>query len=638
MIGKGMGIGAGRRSIESGKQYDSLFSAPIMSDPIMHRDGDVDDTLKLMGKIAADNSYQVKKLAAQLTGASMDESCRNIWNFVFQNIQYNQDKAGVEQLRTPSRTWADRKQGVDCDCMSIFESALLREMNIPHRFRVVKFSDGDFEHVYVVVPRNGNSLAAGQIIMDAVLHGYNKEKQYNQAQDYSMSGTKVQLLNGIPIQVLNGVGKSTYSQAEVNEYNRKLKLFLQAQRDTIAQTPSLVKNLNPQQAIYNLNYAISTWDNPHNRVTSVQVLADKERQFNPETSLFRSILSFFNGEIGCHDVCEAGYINLPDTVMDSIQGSGTANAMNGITNAMNGITNDMYGDPIVMNDPNVFKIPMATPRGAFLTLVRLNAFNLADKLAVGFFPVNVFGETYDGQWYSERTGGQRDGFPTYNYAGRYSAAFGLSTSEHLNARRILFDKVLRRWNNFGGEWKALKEASIKGAHKMLDRARPLPGFKYWCLYNDRGLVPADGTSPTSVDPSFSLNGLEGTGLGEPVTAAVITAAGTVLVSLLAFFSSIKKPGNASVDPATGLSIPTNPTTNPDPTGHPDAVINPATGMWYSAKTGETYDIVSKTWIKNTTTSSFTKYALIAGALILGATGIYYFMGSDEKKVKKQIAK
>lgn len=629
MIGKSVSIGAGKRQIESGRQYEHLFSAPVKSDPIIHRDGDVDDTLRLMGKIASQHSYQVQKLAKQLKGSNTEETCRNVWDFVYKNIQYTNDKDGVEQLRTPSRTWADRKSGVDCDCMSIFISACLRELGINHRFRVVSFSPGDFEHVYVVVPRNGSSLSGGQYILDGVIHQFDKEKTFYKAQDFNMQGNKVQMLNGIPIQVLNGVGKvgSTYSAEEINELNKKLLLFLQAQYDYVSQSPSLVTGINPQQAAENLLYVIKNWNNPHNRVTAVQYLAEKEAQFNPEKTLFRSIMAFFDGELACDQVCAAGYVQLPSSVIEEIKDH----------HGISGVTNSKYGDPVKMIPAGhkINKIALAMQRGAFLTLVRMNVFNMADKIAASFFPANICGENYDGQWFSERTGDDRSKFPNYNYAGKYSAAFGYTTVEHLNARRNLYDKILRRWNNLGGDWDDLKKAAIKGAHKLLNRAKPLPGFKYWCLYDDRNLQAAAGTSPTSIDPTFTLSGTEEVQLGEAATVtAIITSATTIIVALMSFLQETKKPGNAITD-QTVSNIPSNPTTNPDPTNHPDAQINPATGLWYSGKSGQTYDPATGKWTSQDNTGSLKKIGLITGGLILGALGLYYALGDDKKSKQSE---
>jgi hypothetical protein len=57
-----------------------------------------------------------------------------------------------------------------------------------------------------------------------------------------------------------------------------------------------VQKINPQLAIENINYALSNWNNAHNRLIVVQELAKKEAQYHMETYLFRSILAFFEGK------------------------------------------------------------------------------------------------------------------------------------------------------------------------------------------------------------------------------------------------------------------------------------------------------------------------------------------------------
>lgn len=637
---------AGPRSIRSGNEYNSLFPAPSFSDPIVNRDGDVDDTIKLMSKIASDGQTQVVKLAAMLAGATTDETCRNIHDFVVKHIQYAPDKNGVEQLRTPARTWADRgaNKGVDCDCMSIFCSSLLRELKIDHRFRVVSFSNGDFEHVYVVVPRDGKTLAGGQIILDGVIHQFDREKTFTKAQDYTMNGKKIQLLNGIPVQVLNGITngqrKYTYSQFEVSEHNRKLRMFLLAQREAIQKNLIPVNTIHPRQAVENINYVLSKWENEHDRYTAVQLLAQKEQQYNPLTHFFRSILAFFDGLLPCESVCAEGYVPLSHETINSIKAG----------QSLGRTSTD--GTFVVMIDSARWKIEkfaLAPVRGAYLLLIRMNFKGMADKMAPGFFPVNYAGERGESSWmegkgYNENRLGA---FKDIKYNQQFTRAFGLTESEHLKARKQIFDFILRRFYNFGGEWQSLKVAILKGAHNMLNKngLRDLPGYRFWCKYDEYNFAKNDIAGPTEITPGWKeidgLNGIDG--LGDPITAATITAAGTLLAAMASFVSVLKSPkgsdpldanGNpiVAIDPNTGQQVATNPTTNPDPAGHPQAQINATTGYWTDPATNTYYNPVTRLWEKEG--SNLKKYGLIGLALGLLGFGTYQLLSNKPKTQKK----
>ena len=118
-----------------------------------------------------------------------------IWDFLFNHIQYKLDQKGLEQLRRPNRSWAERQTGIDCDCFSIFVSSILTNLKIPHEFRITKYNRDEYQHVYVIVPSDGKS---GYITIDCVLSEFNYEKPFTAKKDFTMS------LNGINVAVLSG--------------------------------------------------------------------------------------------------------------------------------------------------------------------------------------------------------------------------------------------------------------------------------------------------------------------------------------------------------------------------------------------------------------------------------------------------
>lgn len=188
-------VANGKRSIKSGAEYDSFFDLKqVQGNELLLSDGDVYDTLKHMHKIVQRTLSQTKKISKQLEGTSREATCRNIWNFLYNNIQYKKDNPLREQLRTPVRSWHDRKSGIDCDCYSIFAASILTNLGIPYAFRMAAYSD-DFQHVYVVVPTKGNisTERSSYIVIDPVVDRFNYEQPFSKKHDNKMGRSS---LNG----------------------------------------------------------------------------------------------------------------------------------------------------------------------------------------------------------------------------------------------------------------------------------------------------------------------------------------------------------------------------------------------------------------------------------------------------------
>lgn len=193
---KAFGLGlvaSGKRAIRAGREYDKYFSLSGVegNEVSLMANGNVSDTITLMKKVVRETLAHTKKIAQVLQGNSRLETARNLYNFLYQHVQYTKDNPLREQLRTPLRTWADRKRGVDCDCYSIFISSVLTNLGIPHYFRVAGYNGGDYQHVYVVVP-DGNS----KIIIDPVVDQFNSEHPYTSKKDFNMHVT---MLNGFAL-------------------------------------------------------------------------------------------------------------------------------------------------------------------------------------------------------------------------------------------------------------------------------------------------------------------------------------------------------------------------------------------------------------------------------------------------------
>ena len=278
-------VTSGYRAIKDGSRYNSYFPPPDERDRVIIKDGEVTDTVELMEKVVWKYLDDTKRIAPLLRRPSTHETCQAIWEFIHNFIQYKLDQRGLEQLRRPARSWAERATGVDCDCMSIFTSSILTNLKIPHSFRITKYSQDSWQHVYVIVPISG---ANNYCVIDAVVSEFNYEKKYTDKMDYNMNlkGINVAVLSGVSgndhyeavmATSLSGIGLgATTNQSDLD----KLYQNLVATRNAVAQTPSLVSTVDdPQALIKMLDYAIQYWYTDK-RNEALDILAKNEAQLN----------------------------------------------------------------------------------------------------------------------------------------------------------------------------------------------------------------------------------------------------------------------------------------------------------------------------------------------------------------------
>ena len=111
---------------------------------------------------------QMQRQAARYKGKSELESCQNIFNFLKNNIHYKADGTN-QQVRLPSGLL--RTGQGDCKSYTVFTSAILNNLKIPHSLCYVSFNPKDPTptHIYVITDKG--------CIIDAVYGKFNKEKK-----------------------------------------------------------------------------------------------------------------------------------------------------------------------------------------------------------------------------------------------------------------------------------------------------------------------------------------------------------------------------------------------------------------------------------------------------------------------------
>lgn len=292
-----LSLTAGPRAILDGKEFNKFFPLSLLenSTVVIKRDGSVEDAVAIMADIAEKYKGDTVQLANYLRGDTIEKTCQNIWNFIFTYIQYQEDQDGIEQIRRPIRSWADRKSGVDCDCMSVFISSILKNLAIDHYFRITKYDKPEFQHVYVIVPKSGNIAGIkNYFTIDGVIGAFNREKSYSEKKDFTMSG--------IPIQFLNGIGAA--------DTNQTILQYLIETRNSIEANPALVKEkICPCDAIPMFDLLISSWGDDKKRDEVLKRTSEIEKQYFTNLNFFQMIEKYMSGQATPQQVMKESYIN-----------------------------------------------------------------------------------------------------------------------------------------------------------------------------------------------------------------------------------------------------------------------------------------------------------------------------------------
>lgn len=184
-------IGANRRvQIQNADRWAGHIAPAENTTIEEHRHGAVGDTVALIKRKILNESWQVAKLAKALKAPSETATLKAGFDFIMKYIAYEEDAAGVEQVRSPARLFADKKG--DCDCYTVFLGALMREWGIPFTIRLSKNnSPGQehFNHVYPVAKTGGRMVP-----VDPVVGIFGKEARYYHIKDHDMI---IQSMNGL---------------------------------------------------------------------------------------------------------------------------------------------------------------------------------------------------------------------------------------------------------------------------------------------------------------------------------------------------------------------------------------------------------------------------------------------------------
>lgn len=212
-----------KRNIRSGSEYAPLFPAASGVMQTIKSNAGVSDTLGFIRQVVPATLHQTRQIAAALKGRSVYDTCRNIWHFVYQHIAYKKDEDGYEQIRSPRRSWRDRRSGVDCDCYSTFISSILTNLKVPHKLRITKYARPHFQHVYPIVPHG-----SGYITLDCVTDRFDYEVPFTEKRDVTMDLQFLDGLDALPYsstedRIIDGLDGEDDSFGELGLFGKKKK-------------------------------------------------------------------------------------------------------------------------------------------------------------------------------------------------------------------------------------------------------------------------------------------------------------------------------------------------------------------------------------------------------------------------------
>lgn len=132
------------------------------------------DIIKQMQAAHYENSAYAQKIAYKFKGGSVKQTCKNIFNWLKDNIEYRIEPASMQTTKSLQRLVSDGYG--DCKHYSGFFAAVLTALGIKHHYRFASYTSSKTPtHVYVVAYDEVNR----PIYCDAVLKTFNTEKNYN---------------------------------------------------------------------------------------------------------------------------------------------------------------------------------------------------------------------------------------------------------------------------------------------------------------------------------------------------------------------------------------------------------------------------------------------------------------------------
>lgn len=347
---------------------------PDYKNTLLKKNGKTSDIVDAVMTVYKKDYEQVNDLAKTFETNNIEETCRNIFDYVVDHVQYREDESGVQWVKNPARLIAEGTG--DCKSMAIFSAACLRCLNIPHVFRFVSFNGNkEVTHVYVVAFDEQGK----EIIIDPVVRPiqFNKEEKYTYKSD--MNGTNIYYLSGIPKR--KSIGNTDIS---IDELLNRMQVWTGDDNPEII-TPGkywLYTEFDLYTELYNIATSLSDKIAALNRISIISALLWAYNEVNGATEAFQ-----YQATVICGLIAE-GYFNSSTTDLNK-----RSEEFNGITAVIKEktaaqLTPAIY-DPIwydlidenILQQNNPVSVPQVTGIGNIIE--DLNGTTAANKIKAG---------------------------------------------------------------------------------------------------------------------------------------------------------------------------------------------------------------------------------------------------------------
>lgn len=326
------------------------FNAPISDGKTLvnKKDAINTDIITVLESNFAKGKEQCKQFAQNFIGANDEETANNVWKYLRHKIKYKRDSELKQQIRLPARLIADAAKGADCKSFSLFACSVLANLGFQVGFRYTSYSNSSTPtHVYCIAKKNGRNY-----IVDGVWNLFNSEKSYTYKKDHIM---QVETLSGFRENMRNAALSNINDLAQLQNFYRTL-----GNKNTVV-AKLVLKRLNPTGQ--RLPYTKAQID--HYKMVLNRALRNHPNRNTFANKLLTDELTRVNNGI----------------VIGAI--FGYAEAMNGIAGKKKRAKKffKKVGAGLKKVGKIIKKGTLAGPRGAFLTIVKLNVGGIANRLS-----------------------------------------------------------------------------------------------------------------------------------------------------------------------------------------------------------------------------------------------------------------
>jgi hypothetical protein len=179
------------------KQILSILGQPFFKSKLINGWQNTDDIINQIILQHKDNLKDAKKIKHLFCGADAESTAKNIFDFLRNEIQYKIESSKTQTTKSLKRFVSDGFG--DCKHYSNFVNSILNVCGYDIIYRFTAYNNKpDFQHVYSYLPKQN-------IVIDAVLPEFNKQKEYSKKKD-------IKIMSLYKLSGVDEIGKISFSK------------------------------------------------------------------------------------------------------------------------------------------------------------------------------------------------------------------------------------------------------------------------------------------------------------------------------------------------------------------------------------------------------------------------------------------